>query len=184
MFDNQHLMHYLLVSLPLFGAMAAFFVVVASERLSWFPQFVKYGAVGVVSTYVQAVVFYLLGATCLMCLGQGDWAVEHLSLPCADISDSVRAYRFALATAVGFVVANLVCWVLNRMFVFKPGKFRWYIELALFFGVSLSATLIALAISSVMIHMLGLMTTIALVVEIVVSFMMNYFIRKFFIFKG
>jgi putative flippase GtrA len=119
-----------------------------------------------------------------MCLGRGDWAVEHLSLPCADISDSVRAYRFALATAVGFVVANLVCWVLNRMFVFKPGKFRWYIELALFFGVSLSATLIALAISSVMIHMLGLMTTIALVVEIVVSFMMNYFIRKFFIFKG
>lgn len=184
MLDNQFLMPYLFVSLPLAGAVGVFAVVVAGERIPWFFQFVKYGTVGVITTYIQGIVFYVLGSSCLMCLGQGDWAVEHLSLPCADIPDSLRAYRFAAATAAGFVIANAVCWVMNRMFVFRPGKFRWHVELALFFGVSLSAALIALGMSSLLIHLAGLMTSAALVLEIVVSFLLNYFIRKFIIFKG
>lgn len=175
---------YIIAALPFVGAVAVFAVVVLGERISWFPQFVKYASVGVLSTYVQSVVFYFLASTCLLCLAQGDWAVEHFSLPCADVSDSVRAFRFAAATAMGFVVANVICWVLNRLFVFKPGKFRWYVEVSLFFGVSLLATLIALGVSSLLIRLFGLMTTIALVLEIAVSFFMNFFLRKFFIFRG
>ena len=170
--------------MPLAGCVGLLAVVVAGERVPWFPQVVKYGAIGVIATYIQASVFYLLCSTCLMCLGAGDWAVCRLGLPSAAVSDGVRAVRFAVATSAGFVVANVVCWLLNRWFVFRPGKFRWHVELALFFGTATFATVLALAISSALIRFAGLMTTIALAIEVVVSFLVNFFVRKFFIFRG
>ena len=184
MTDIQPWMAYALALLPLVGCVGLLAVVVLGERLPWFFQFVKYGANGVIATYVQTATFYLLGATCLCCLGPGDLAVRYLGLPSADVSDGVRAFRFAAATATGFVVANVVCWLMNRWCVFTPGKFRWHVELALFFGASTLATMVALGISSALIRVVGLMTTIALAIEVVVSFFVNFFVRKFFIFKG
>lgn len=149
-----------------------------------FAQFVKYGVIGVLSTCVQMVGFYVLAATCLKCLGSDDWAVRLLGLPSVDVTHGVRAFRAAVATAAGFTVANIFCWLMNRMFVFKPGRFRWYVEFGLFFGVAALATVIALGVQSLLIKYAGLMTTAAVVVEIVVSFFFNFFIRKFVIFKG
>lgn len=149
-----------------------------------FWQFVKYGAIGVAATCVQTGVFYLLGSTCLACLAADDWAVRFLHLPAAEVSDAVRAMRFTVATACGFTVANVFCWLMNRWFVFRAGKFAWYVEFALFFGAATLATLIAVGLCWVLIHSLGLMTTIAVFIEIVVSFLVNFFVRKFFIFKG
>jgi len=177
-------MAFALALLPLVGCIGLLAVVLLGERLPWFFQFVKYGTNGVIATYVQTGVFYLLGATCLMCLGPGDWAVKYLGLPSAEVSDGVRAVRFASATAIGFVVANVVCWLMNRWCVFRPGKFRWYVELALFFAASTLATVVALALSAALIRLAGLMTTIALAIEVVTSFLVNFFDRKFFIFKG
>ena len=173
-----------LALLPLVGCIGLLAVVVIGERLPWFFQFVKYGTNGVIATYVQTGTFYLLGATCLLCLGPDDWAVKYLGLPSAEVSDGVRAFRFAAATAVGFIAANVVCWLMNRWCVFTPGKFRWYVEFALFFAASTTATVIALGLSAALIRFAGLMTTIALAIEVVVSFMVNFFVRKFFIFKG
>ena len=85
-----------------------------------FAQFVKYGAIGVLSTCVQMIGFYLLAATCLKCLGADDWAVRFLGLPSVEVSDGLRAFRAAVATAGGFTVANIFCWIMNRLFVFKP----------------------------------------------------------------
>jgi len=159
-------------------------VVVLCERSRGFAQFVKYGTNGVIATYVQTGVFYALGATCLLCLGPDDWAVRYLRLPSVDVADSVRGLRFAVATAAGFVVANVVCWLMNRWFVFTPGKFRWYVEFGMFFCTSLVATVVALGLSWALINWAGLMTTIAVGIEVVVSFFVNFFVRKFFIFKG
>ena len=177
-------MAYVLALLPFVGCVGLLSVVLIGERLPWFFQFVKYGTNGVIATYVQTGTFYLLGATCLMCLGPTDWAVKYLGLPAVEVSDGVRAVRFAAATAGGFVVANVVCWLMNRWCVFTPGKFRWYVEFALFFAASTLATVIALGLSAALIRLAGLMTTIALAIEIVVSFFVNFFVRKFFIFKG
>ena len=149
-----------------------------------FWQFFKYGSVGVAATLVQTGVFYVLGATCLACLAADDWAVRFLHLPATDVTDAVRAMRFTLATACGFVVANVFCWLMNRQFVFRAGKFAWYVEFALFFGAATFATLIAIGLCWVLIHSFGLMTTTAVFIEIVVSFLVNFFVRKFFIFKG
>ena len=149
-----------------------------------FAQFVKYGVVGVMSTCVQTGVFYLLAATCLKCLGADDWAVRYLGLPAADVSDAVRAVRACVAVAVGFTVSNIFCWLMNRWFVFRPGKYAWYKEFGMFFGVAACATLVALGIMDVLIKYAGMMTTLAVVVEVLVSFFINFFVRKFFIFKG
>jgi len=149
-----------------------------------FWQFVKYGVIGVAATCVQAAVFYALAASWLKCLGSDDWAVRLLGLPAADVTDAVRALRFSVATALGFVVANVFCWLMNRWFVFRAGRHVWYVEIALFFAVSATAMLLATVLSGVLISRLGLMTSIAVVVEVVVSFLFNFFIRKFVIFKG
>ena len=149
-----------------------------------FAQFVKYGAIGVLSTCVQMIGFYLLAATCLKCLGADDWAVRFLGLPSVEVSDGLRAFRAAVATAGGFTVANIFCWIMNRLFVFKPGKFRWYVEFLMFFGVAALATVVALGVQSLLIKYFGMMTTAAVIVEVVASFLMNFFVRKFVIFKG
>ncbi len=164
--------------------LVAFAKHVLSHDAGPFWQFIKYGTVGVMSTCVQVGVFYLLATTCLKCLAADDWAVRLLGFAAADISDAVRAVRFAVATGIGFVVANVFCWLMNRWFVFRPGKFRWYIEFAMFFGAATLATLIALGLSSGLIHFVGLMTSAAVFIEVVASFLINYFTRKFFIFRG
>ena len=147
-------------------------------------QFVKYGVIGVLSTCVQMGVFYVLAATALKCLGPDDWAVRFLGLPAVSVGAGVRAFRAAVATAIGFTVANIFCWLMNRLFVFKPGRYRWYVEFSLFFGVAALATVVALGVQSLLIKYAGLMTTMAVIVEVIVSFFFNFFIRKFIIFKG
>ena len=150
-----------------------------------FWQFVKYGAIGVMATLVQTGVFYLLATTSLKCLGIDDVAVKHLGFaPAEGLTDGVRAFRFSLATSAGFVIANVFCWLMNRWFVFRPGKFRWFVEFGMFFATSAIATVIALGVSSALIGWFGLMTTLAVLVEVVVSFMVNFLVRKFFIFRG
>ena len=156
---------------------------IVSRESGAFWQFVKYGVVGVASTIVQMVVFYILAATVLKCLKSDDWAVQLLSLPSANISDATRGLLFTVDIAIGFVAANIFCWLLNRAFVFRPGKFLWYVEFAMFFGVAALAWAIATGLSALLIHFCGMMTTIAAILEIVVSFLLNYFSRKFFIFK-
>ena len=154
-----------------------------------FAQFVKYGAIGVAATCVQFAVFYALASTCLRCLTADDTAVRLLGLPGAEFTGAepwyhARWFLAGVATAAGFVVANVFCWLMNRAFVFRPGKFRWHVELAMFFGTATVATLVALGLSSALIRWCGLMTTIAVAIEVAVSFLVNFFVRKFFIFKG
>ena len=154
-----------------------------------FWQFVKYGVIGVMATLVQTGVFYLLAATCLKCLAADDVAVKFLGLPAADFSGDeawylTRGSLATAATAVGFVVANVFCWLMNRKFVFRPGKFRWYAEFAMFFAAASLATAIALSVMKVLIDVFGMMTSVAVLVEVLVSFLVNFFVRKFFIFKG
>ena len=147
-------------------------------------QFIKYGIVGVMATCVQMGIFYILAVTCLKCLTADDWAVKLLGLPAVEVSNFARALNFGVATGIGFIIANVFCWLMNRWFVFRPGKFRWYVEFAMFFGVAAFATGVGIGVSSLLIRYAGLMTTLAVGVEVIVSFLVNFFIRKFFIFKG
>ena len=163
--------------------------ILSRDEAGPFWQFVKYGTVGVLSTGVQLAVFYLLAATCLKCLTADDWAVRFLGLPSACFDGdgpwyAARWFVAAIATAVGFTVANIFCWLMNRTFVFRPGKFTWHVEFAMFFGAAAEATVVALAVQSLLIRFCGMMTSAAAFIEVAVSFLVNFFARKFFIFRG
>jgi putative flippase GtrA len=154
-------------------------------------QFIKYGIVGVMSTLIQILVFYVVACTILKCLTQDDAFFKFLDMLgvtysnlTVDDSDSVRAFRAAIATGVGFFFANIFCWIMNRLFVFKPGRHFWLVELVLFFGVSLIALGVGIAVQTVLIKYAGWTTSSAFIIEIVSSFVINYVVRKFFIFKG
>lgn len=147
-------------------------------------QLIKYGAIGVLATIVQLVFFYTFATLLFPCLTSHDWSVKALGFPASDVSDAIRGVHFAVCTSMGFVISNFFCWVMNRLFVFKPGKFKWYIELGMFYAASTTAAVLAIGLSWLCINYFGLMTTLAVFIEIVVSFMVNYFVRKFFIFKG
>jgi hypothetical protein len=54
----------------------------------------------------------------------------------------------------------------------------------MFFGVAAIATAFALVVQSALIRFMGVMTSAAVVIEVVVSFLLNFFARKFFIFRG
>lgn len=157
---------------------------ILSHDCGAFWQFVKYGVIGVLSTIVQTAAFYILASTALMCLSADDFAVKCLSLPAAEVSDTVRAWRFGWATGIGFVVSNVFCWVMNRVFVFKPGRHAWWVELAMFMAVSGFAMILATVLSGFLISRFALMTTLAVLIEVLVSFVFNFLIRKFIIFKG
>ena len=149
-----------------------------------FWQLIKYGVVGVLATVVQLTAFYIFATCVFQCLTVDDWAVKKFGLASADVSELVRGINFVVCALVGFVVSNFVCWLLNRTIVFKTGKFSWYVELGMFYAASATAAFLAIGLSWLCINCLGLMTTLAVFIEIVVSFAINYFVRKFFIFKG
>ncbi len=151
-------------------------------RLLW--QICKYGIIGVLSTLVMMLVFYVLATTVLPCLGTDDVVVKYLGFASVEVSDATRALRFAFANGIGFVISNIFCWILNRRFVFQPGKFVWWHELGLFMGVSALAMLIATGLSAFLITYIGLMTTFGFLIEVFVSFALNFLFRKCFIFKG
>lgn len=154
-----------------------------------FAQFVKYGAIGVMATCVQMSVFYVLASTCLRCLTSDDLAVKLLGLPSVAFDGTEawwvsRWFLAAVATATSFTFANVFCWIMNRLFVFRPGKFPWHVEFALFYGAAAGATVIALCVQSGLIRFFGVTTSFAAVIEVVISFLVNFFTRRFFIFKG
>ena len=154
------------------------------ESRNGFSQFLKYAIAGAASTCVQLAVFYLIATLVLPCLGANDIAVRLANLPAVDISDGVRASRAAVAQGVGFIVANMFCWAVNRRFVFKPGRHFWFIELALFFALSLVAFTVGIALQSLAIDRLGWQTSLAVALQVVTSLCINFIVRKFFIFKG
>lgn len=148
-----------------------------------FWQFAKYAAVGATATCVNIVAFYALAATWLKCLSPDDGAVRILGLPAVDLPQGIRAFRAAIANAAGFAVANVFCWMLDRIFVFTPGRHRWYRELALFFGFSAIAAGIATCVQSALIGFGGVSTSVAFCAQIFVALALNFAARKFLVFK-
>ena len=147
-------------------------------------QFIKYGIVGGLSTAVHIVTFFLCGWFFLPCLTQNDITVKLLGLTAPLISESARAWNAGACNAVGFVVSNTFCYLLNRLFVFKPGKHHWVLEFLLFFAVSGISMVIGTVIQTFLITHQGVQTTLAFGANIVCALLINYAMRKFVIFKG
>ena len=151
-------------------------------RLLW--QIAKYGVVGVVATAINIVVAELCAAYAWPCLSPDDPFVKFLGFASSTVSDTERATRAVYCNLVGFFVANFVCWLLNRKFVFKPGRHHWLLEWMYFLAGSGFAILCGSVLIWALVRYCGVQTTYSFVVNVVVSVAVNFVVRKFFVFRG
>ena len=85
---------------------------------------------------------------------------------------------------VAFIISNLVAYLLNIYWVFVPGRYYWMIEIGLFYLVSGAAIVMGTTLMGLLIRRFGMLTTYAFGANILAALMINYAMRKFFIFNG
>ena len=147
-------------------------------------QFIKYGLSGCAAVITHVIVFHLAGWKMFHALQENDWFVKLFDLRVQDLDDSTRSRNSMVNNGMAFLLSNLVAYVINIYWVFVPGRYHWIMEIMLFYLVSGVALVIGTAIMGFLIRRFGTLTTYAFGANIFTALMINYAMRKFFIFKG
>ena len=147
-------------------------------------QFIKYGLVGGVVMVIHILIFFLAGFFLFPCVPQDDILVKWFGLAAPAVNEALRARYAIYSNATAFLVSNTVCYIINRLFVFRPGRHHLVIEFLLFFGVSAVSMVIGTVLMGLLIKQFGIQTTYAFGANILSSLAINYVMRKFFVFKG
>lgn len=147
-------------------------------------QFIKYAIVGGFATAVHIITFFLAGWFLFPCVAQDDIVVRLLRLKAPRIDESRRAANAVYSNCAAFLVSNTFCYILNRMFVFHPGRHSMAVEFVLFFAVSGIAIAIGTAVMRWLIARFRMQTSIAFGANMISSLLLNYVLRKFLIFNG
>ena len=100
------------------------------------------------------------------------------------ITDNLRAHDLLINNTIAFVIANVVAYVTNILFVFKTGRHHPVMEFLYFTGGSTVAFLISQFAGPWLVHQYGLPTWVAIITNIAASILLNFAIRKFFVFKA
>jgi len=147
-------------------------------------QFIKYGIAGGIATVTHIVLFHLVAWKIFPSLQPHDHAVKLFKLKIHEINDTTRARNSMLGNIIAFMFSNLVAYFINIMWVFQGGKYHWAIEILLFYAVSGFSTFLGTILMGVLIRRFGMLTTYAFGSNIFTAIMINYAVRKFFIFQG
>ncbi len=149
-----------------------------------FVQFIKYGIAGGAATGVNILIFFLAGFLLFPCVGQDDILVRLFNLSVPAVEQAVRAKNAVYCTIIAFLISNAICYWMNRLFVFKPGRHHVVLEFMLFFGVSAISAFVGTALVGILIGKFGIQTTYAFGANIIASLAINYVMRKYVVFKG
>ena len=149
-----------------------------------FVQFVKYGLAGGVATATHILTFFAAGFLLFPCVTADDPLVKLFGLAAPLVDEALRARNAVFSNLVAFMVSNAVCYIINRMFVFKPGRHPIVIEFLLFLSVSAVSTAVGTTLMGLLIRNFGIQTTYAFGANILSSLAINYLMRKYFVFKG
>jgi|ERR1044071_922901 putative flippase GtrA len=157
---------------------------VLSKDLGNLLQFIKYGVSGCVATAVHVAIFHVIAWKVFFALQPQDWFVRVLHLPIVELDDATRSRNSMLSNGAAFLFSNLVAYLLNIYWVFVPGRHRWIVEVGLFYLVSGTAIVIGTWVMGILIRRFGMLTTYAFGANLFAALMINYVMRKFFIFNG
>lgn len=146
-------------------------------------QFVKYGISGSITTLVHIIFFYFLAWKIFPSLEATDFIVGIFGLPVSEVDVATRSFNSMLCNAVTFIFSNMVAYLLNLFWVFKPGKHSRVVEIGLFYLATLISMVIGTGTMGALIRYFGIQTTYAFSVNIVFAVMINFGMRKFYIFK-
>ena len=147
-------------------------------------QFVKYGISGCIAVAAHILVFHLVAWKMFFALQSNDWFVRLFNLPIRELDDGTRSQNSMLSNVFAFMISNLVAYIINVYWVFVPGRYHWMVEIVLFYLVSGASLVIGTAIMGFLIRRFGMLTTYAFGSNIFTALLINYAMRKFFIFKG
>lgn len=147
-------------------------------------QFVKYALAGGIATAAHILVFFLIGFFLFPCVNRDDILVRLFRLTAPEVDESRRARYAVYSNICAFFVSNTVCYVINRLFVFQPGRHSIVIEFLLFLVVSAVSMAIGTTVMGELIKRLRVQTTYAFGANIFSSLAINYVMRKFFVFSG
>jgi putative flippase GtrA len=147
-------------------------------------QFIKYGICGAIATAVHITLFYACAYKLMPALSAQDPVANALHLNVVTVSDAVRARNSMIDNGAAFLFSNLTAYLLNIFWVFKSGRHHWLVEIGLFYLVSGISVIIGSSLMGYLIHHFGMITTFAFSANVIVSFMINFILRKYVIFKG
>lgn len=150
---------------------------IRERRVPPLVQFATYAMCGVMATVVHTVIVTVLSFTILP-------AVKNMMVDGAVLDEAVRKHNLLLNNTIAFPFGCLVAYVTNILFVFTPGRHSRLKELALFFGVAACGFFPGLWIIDFLVGRFSVPSSLAQCAFIVTSFLVNFLMRKFVIFKG
>lgn len=133
-------------------------------------QFIKYGICGVGSLIIGQGIWFALSV----------WVWPALD---PDLPKEVRALHSTYNNIIAFFFGNLFAYFTNSLWVFTPGRHHRVMEFIYFTLISTLGFVIGLAAGPMLIQMYGINTLVAQAVLVVVSALVNFVCRKFFVFK-
>lgn len=140
-------------------------------------QFFKYVACGGLATVTLSLIVFVLSQTAFP-------AVKGMVIDGQVLDEAVRKHNLVLNNTIAFPFSAIVGYVLNVMFVFKPGRHGRLFEMILFFVVAAVGFFPGLWVVDYLVGRFHTPSTIATIAFIMTSFMVNFVFRKFVIFKG
>lgn len=147
-------------------------------------QFIKYALAGGLATLTHIVIFHLICWKIFPSLQDKDPAVRFFKLKIREVNDYTRARNSMIGNCLAFLLANMVAYITNVLWVFQGGRHHIIIEILLFYAVSGISVFLGTALMGILIKRFGILTTYAFGANIFTAVMINYAVRKFFIFSG
>ncbi len=147
-------------------------------------QFIKYGLAGGIATITHITIFHLIAWKIFPALQEKDHAVQFFNLTIKKVNDATRARNSMIGNFIAFLISNMVAYITNILWVFEGGKYPFLIEILLFYCVSGISVFLGTMLMGILIRRFGMLTTYAFSSNIVTAVMINYVMRKFFIFHG
>ena len=147
-------------------------------------QFAKYAFVGGLSTLVHVAVFSAVAWWVFPCVTENDLVVKLFGLDAPQVDEAVRASLTVKSNVCAWFCSNCFCYVLNRLFVFTPGRLGIVAEFLAFSAVGGFSMVVGSAAMAWLVAAFGVQTSIAFATNLVASLAFNYALRKFFIFEG
>lgn len=149
-------------------------------------QFIKYAIAGGIATVVDVSVFYFLSWKIFPALRPDDPVAQLLTkigLAITPIAEALRGRHYVINRCITFLFSNFAAYIVNIYWVFEPGRHSKWVEITLFYIVSLTSYTIGVFVGWFIIKVWGLETTYAYLANVVASLAINYVCRKYIIFK-
>jgi putative flippase GtrA len=147
-------------------------------------QFIKYAIAGGIATVVNILLFYCFALKLMPALDPSDAVAKLLHLDVSLLSDTVRARNSMIDNGIAFIFSNLTAYLINIFWVFESGRHNRVREILFFYLVSGVSFVLGTSLMGFLIHHFGMMTTIAFAANGVTALLINYALRKYFVFKG